>query len=187
MAGNERNWGIKERPFTASRDQRWFRVGKWVFTEAQMGKDDLDCHFSFVRRCFEQYLNVSKMKMTAPAHMYEALTHPTLSIANTNVLLGNTKHDTLAKKCVLPKLKVQSVHEYEYVFTSNKSKVQEVRVRYHGGIETAHMQHVFKTDQDMYKQWLQETMFKPTECTIHGDTQMSPGQIERRKQSLRIR
>ena len=120
VAGNERNWGLNERPFISSRDQRWFRVGKWVFTEAQMGKDDLDCHFSFVRRCFEQYLNVPKMKLTAPAHMYEALTHPTLSIANTHVLLGNTKDDTLAKKIVLPKLKVQSAHEYEYVFKSNK-------------------------------------------------------------------
>jgi hypothetical protein len=97
VAGNERNCGVKERPLHASRDQRWFRVGKWVFPEAQMGQDDLDCHFSFVRRCFEQFLNISQKKMTAPAHMYEALTHPRLSIANTNVLLGNTKHDTLPK------------------------------------------------------------------------------------------
>jgi hypothetical protein len=124
VAGNERNWGVKERPLSATRDQRCFRVEKCVFTEAQMEKDDLDCHFSFVWRCFEQFLNIPQKKMTAPAHMYEALTQqPTLSIANTHVLIGNTKHDTLPNKFVLTKLKVQSVHEYAYVFKSNKSNI----------------------------------------------------------------
>jgi hypothetical protein len=90
VAGNERNWGTEARPFTRSRDQRWFRAEKWLFTEAQLGKDDLDCHFSFVRRCFEQFLQIPKKNMTKPAHMYDALKHPTL--------LGNTKHDALKKK-----------------------------------------------------------------------------------------
>jgi hypothetical protein len=135
-----------------------------LFTEAQLGKDDLDCHFSFVRRCFEQFLQIPTKNMTKPAHMYDALTHPTLSITNTHVLLGNTKHDALKKKVVLPKMKVQSVHEYAYRTKTNKA--QEVRVAYHGGITTPHMQHVFQTDGDMYKSWLADTNFIPAECTL---------------------
>jgi hypothetical protein len=140
---------------------RRFKVEKWIFTEAQLGKDDLDCHFSCIRHLFLQYLNMPGHNMRSPADMYAALTYPTVQLENTHVLLGNIEHYPLKKKFVLSKFKVKSVHEYMY--TTLKNGTQNVQVCYHGGITNAAMQRSFNTGCPMYQTWLAAAGFKPTE------------------------
>ena len=45
---------------------RKFKLLKWIFTEAQCGKDELDCHFSYIRRCFERWVAMSEKKLACP-------------------------------------------------------------------------------------------------------------------------
>jgi hypothetical protein len=83
IAGNQRNWVLttkKPQPettppdhavmssekqkqvkippmFTApNRNSGTLQVAKWIFTEAQLGRDQLDCHFAWITNCFTAYL-----------------------------------------------------------------------------------------------------------------------------------
>jgi hypothetical protein len=83
VGGNARNWGL-----TTEVTPKWFKVEKWVFTEAQLGKDDLDCHFPWIRRVFLQFLNIPEHNLTKPEHMYAALTYNTLQLDNNPRVMG---------------------------------------------------------------------------------------------------
>jgi hypothetical protein len=156
-------------------------VEKWIFTEAQLGKDDLDCHFSWIRRYFQYFVNIPGQNLTKPEHMFKALTHNTLHLDNTQVLWGNTKHAPLKRKFVLSKLKVQSVHEYVYV--TKKKGLQEVKVSYHGGITSTNMQQSFTTKDAMYTTWLADTGFNPTDWVEKGTHSCRPEKIKKGKRS----
>ena len=141
-----------------SAQPRNFKVTTWIFTEAQCGKDQLDCHFSFIRRVFDRWIAMSGNKLANPEHMFNALSHPPLAIKNTNVLYGSTKHPALKKKFALPslRLKIQSVHEYAY-FTSGR-----VEITHHGGIETKNMKTScsFNINGDAFKNWIKNAGFQ---------------------------
>ena len=176
VARNERNWAT-----TDMQTSRRFKVEKWIFTEAQLGKDDLDCHFSWIRRYFQYFVNIPGQNLTKPEHMFKALTHNTLHLDNTHVLWGNTKHAPLKRKFVLSKLKVQSVHEYVYV--TKKKGLQEVKVSYHGGITSTNMQQSFTTKDAMYTTWLADTGFNPTDWVEKGTHSCRPEKIKKGKRS----
>ncbi len=126
VAGNQHNWTQPEsqersqkehRPIhTASHKPhnnnapRSFVVEKWIFTEAQCGKDQLDCHFPWIRNCFEAYLQGKGNNLTHPRDMFCALTTEAFNITNTHVLWGDTSHDSIAKKFPL-KFPVHSVRK----------------------------------------------------------------------------
>ena len=90
-----------------SAQPRTFKVTKWIFTEVQCGKDQLDCHFSYIRGVFDRWIAMSGNKLANPEHMFNALSRPPLAIKNTNVLYGSTKHPALKKnlRCRLCDLK----------------------------------------------------------------------------------
>ena len=152
VAGNQRNWMQHEgeektekqhRPiYTAPRrthknnSSRSFTVGKWIFTEAQLGRDQLDCHFAWITNCFTAYLQGEGNNLMHPHDMFTALTHSSYDIMNTHVLYGSTAHPPLEKKFRMKYVKVHQVHEYSY--TAMAKGVQKVEVAYHGGIYTPH-------------------------------------------------
>jgi hypothetical protein len=156
VSGNERNWN------NSAETKKTFKVAKWIVTEAQCGKDALDCHFSWVRCCFLCHLCRPGALLTQPRNMYEALTHKTLQITNTHILLGDVKHAPV-DKCTLPalKLKVQSVHVYEY--TTLEQGGQEVEIGYHGDIKTPSTRYKFTTKQKVFTEWIKRTEFAPTQ------------------------
>ena len=121
--------------------------------------------------------------MTKPEHMYAALTYYTLQLDNTHVLWGNTKHAPLKKKFVLPKLKVQSVHEYMY--TTKTNGTQDIRVSYHGGINNCDMQRSFNTGDAMYKKWIADAEFKATDWELKGAHQCRSEKMKNRKQNVK--
>jgi hypothetical protein len=126
VAGNQRNWAQPDREVMSQKGHRpihtaphkahnnnaarSFTVEKWIFTEAQCGKDQLDCHFSWILNCFAAYLHGEGNNLTHPRDMLCALTTEAFNITNTNVLWGDTSHDSVATKFQL-KLAVHSVYE----------------------------------------------------------------------------
>ncbi len=183
VAGNQRNWiqiegqemaEKQHRPiYTAPRSlhknnaPRSFTVNKWIFTEAQCGKDQLDCHFSWIRNCFDTYLQGKGNNLTHPRDMFKALTAEAFNITNTHVLWGDTSHDPVTTKFPL-KLAVHSVHEYVYNYMPTKD--WEVTVAHHGGIltTTTKTRHAFKTGGKWYIDWLNKSSFSPTSWTCKG-------------------
>jgi hypothetical protein len=129
-------------------------------TEAQLGKDQLDCHFAWITECFKAYLNKEGNNLKTSEDMFIALTDPSFDIANTHVLYGSTAHPPLQKKFRLQHLKVHQVHEYSYIQLGKG--VQKVEVAYHGGVLTP--QHTttenFKTSDARYVQWMKDANFE---------------------------
>ena len=138
------------------------RVTEWMFTEAQCGKDRLDCHFSWIRREFERWLSKPKKKLTMPVHMYEALTAKGFGIKNTHVLIGNTSHPALKKKFNLPTVKVQQVYHYKYEVGKDNIKIS---VQHHGGVDAPKSKWSTTTDSREYQTWLSQSEFKRTPWT----------------------
>jgi hypothetical protein len=115
VEGNARQWVL---PATGNRmakhnkKRRGMQVEKWMCTEAQLGKDQLDCHFAWITECFKAYLNKEGNNLIISLYMFTALTDPSFDIANTHVMYGSTAHPKLQKKFVMKHLKVHQVHEY---------------------------------------------------------------------------
>ena len=64
-----------------------------------------------------------------------------------------------------------------FFFQTKTTKCQEVRVAYHGGITSPQMQHVFSTNDDLYKTWLAQTNFQPEDCTMHCEHKCHPHKL----------
>jgi hypothetical protein len=106
VAGNERAWALSDisSPFTSipearsRRENQKLHVGKWLFTEAQDGRDQLDCHFAWITASFKAHNDTEGNKVNVPEDMFLALRSISTDIMNTHVLYGNTTHPTLKKK-----------------------------------------------------------------------------------------
>jgi hypothetical protein len=115
VESNARQWVL---PATGNRmakhnkKRKGMQVEKWMCTEAQLGKDQLDCHFAWITECFKAYLNKEGNNLIISLYMFTALTDPSFDIANTHVMYGSTAHPKLQKKFVMKHLKVHQVHEY---------------------------------------------------------------------------
>ena len=55
--------------------ERPFKVDCWAYTEACMGKDDLDGHFSYINKQFEKYVRNDGFEISTEADMVKALQH----------------------------------------------------------------------------------------------------------------
>ena len=65
------------------------RVKRWVYTEAQTGKDELDTHFSFVNSQFHKYV-LDKHNIVCELDIYKALTYDN-GLAGSFAILLNGK------------------------------------------------------------------------------------------------
>jgi hypothetical protein len=73
VAGNARHWVLPAAGnITAKhkKKRRGMHVEKWMCTEAQLGKDQLDCHFAWVTECFKSYLNKEGNNLILSLHMF---------------------------------------------------------------------------------------------------------------------
>jgi hypothetical protein len=158
--------------YTAPSDtRRKLQVAKWIFTEAQLGRDQLDCHFAWITNCFTAYLQGEGNNLMHPRDMFTALTHPSYDIVNTHVLYGSTAHPLLQKKISMKYVKVHQVHEYSY--TALARGEQKVEVAYHGEIHTPHHRttETFSTLDANYVQWIPDSYFEALPWNmvcIHG-------------------
>jgi hypothetical protein len=182
IAGNQRHWVLPDRLpeqeenivpiYTApTNTRRKLQVAKWIFTEAQLGRDQLDCHFAWITNCFAAYLQGEGNNLMHPRDMFTALTHPSYDIVNTHVLYGSTAHPSLQIKFSMKYVKVHQVHEYSY--TALARGKQKVEVAYHGGILTPHHRttEAFTTSDADYVQWIHDSNFEALPwkiVRIHG-------------------
>jgi hypothetical protein len=159
VSGNERAWELPEIASSSKsipearkrRNNQKLHVGKWLFTEAQDGRDQLDCHFAWITAAFKAHNDTEGNNVNHPEDMFLALRSTATDIMNTHVLFGNTTHPTVKKKFPMKKVKVHQVHEYTYR-TLSAGKGQRVQLAYHGGICTPNFSttETFKTTDDRY-------------------------------------
>jgi hypothetical protein len=145
-----------------------FKVAKWLFTEAQLGKDRLGCHFAYISESHKAFLQVERNNLTHARDMYTALKDPSFDIKNTHVLWGSSLHPTLEKHFHMKWMKVDQVHEYSYTCLQNG--VQEVELAYHGGINTHNIKthETFKTSDNKFKSWIADSNFDPIQWEMKG-------------------
>jgi hypothetical protein len=149
---------------------RWtLKVAKWMFTEAQLGKDQLDCHFAYISESFKAFLQVEGNNLTHARDMYAALKDGAFDISNTHVLWGSTLYPSLGTKFTMQWMKVHQVHEYSYTCLPNGVH-QEVELAYHGSINTHTIKthETFKTSDNKYKKWIVDCNFDPVQWEMQG-------------------
>ena len=150
----------------------------WTFSEAQMGKDQLDVSFSYCGTSFKSYVSGGHDILTG-FDMFKALMkHP---VAGTSLVLTDVREPTILPTYDKCPLQIQKVHHFEYGPT-------EVVVRHHNEIETAG---VWRTSNTAVQKWIETSGFKSKapkvldnfplmkELRCHGSTKKSLGKRKR--------
>jgi hypothetical protein len=179
---------------------------EWTFSEAQRGKDALDCHFSYIKKAFEKHVDHGG-NTTSQEEMFKALSDSKLK--NTSVLHAETTHTPMQKFTPPKKLGVQRVHQCLYklehtrknpmrgeacmstecrshhlhhsmAFTAPTSDLcdtkEVVQIRHHNGVDT----HKWECGWSDIKivTWLQTSKFKRVVATLIGSTNRSPVRLQ---------
>ena len=130
-------------------------VISWTFSEAQMGKDQLDVNFSYCSISFRSYVSGGNDILTE-TDMFKALRkHPVLG---TSLILADVRCTKplplpLYDKCPLAILKV---HCFEY-------NQDDVVVRHHNAIDSFG---VWRTPVSAVQDWVRKVGFKTEPPTV---------------------
>ena len=150
-------------------------------SQAQRGKDQLDCHFSYIKRAFEKYIDHGG-DITSQQEMFQALAESKLR--NTSVLYADTTHSKIEKFPLPKNLGVQRVHQYKYQLRREQTEgdtaaahIEHIEIRHHNNVD-AHMWQCDWNDPRVLA-WLSKAKFKREVAKLMGVHTAVPDLLQR--------